>query len=130
MTGLHKDRTARLAERRVLAHVRASYPRPFRVRAVLVREHAAHDEYLFAAVVPMGAEAGLRRPSHQGRSGTLAHQRHHAETGHHALMPGCSAGIDDLAHCLVGAEMPQFDEQRAADGAERRMRRPRWIHEV
>ena len=130
MTGLHEDRTAHLAERGVLAHVRAPYPRPFGVCAVLVLEHTAHNEYLFAAVVAMGAEAGLRRPSHQGRSGTLAHQRHHAKTGNHALMPGCSAGIDDLARCLVGAEMAQFDEQRAADGAERRMRRPRWIHEV
>jgi len=94
---------------------------------VLVREHAAYDEYLFAAVVAMGAEVGLRRPSDQGGSGTLAHQRHHAEAGDHALMPGCAAGIDDLAHGLVGAEMAQFYEQRAARGAKRRVRRPRRI---
>ena len=70
-------------------------------RSVLIRKHAAHDQYLFAAVVAMGAEAGRWRPSDQGRSGTLAHQRHHAETGDHALVPGGSAGIDNLAACPI-----------------------------
>ena len=67
VTHLDENEASRFRERLVRAHVRASNPGAGRVAPEIVLKRSFKDEDLFASKVPVLAECGAWRPTHQRR---------------------------------------------------------------
>lgn len=76
-------------ERGMAAPPRAAQPGAFRVRTELIVEQTLQHEDFLAARVGVGAEACVRRPTHQRRADAVEFkQRRHGQTRYQPLAPG------------------------------------------
>ena len=97
---------------------------------MLVFKNAIHNKNLFPAIVPVGVEISLRRPTNQGGATALLHEWHHRQAWNHALKPIGCCRINNFALDLIWAKVPQLHKERATRFTEGRVRRTWRIHHV
>ena len=112
MPRFHQNQAPFAAERLVLAEVGAADPAACGVAAMFVGKHALHYKYFFATKMPVRVEERARCPAHHGCVlCTEFRQGQHGQTGHHALTPGCTAGVHHTAFGIGRVQVAQLDRK-------------------
>ena len=95
MSRFDEDETSLNTEGLVLAQVGTANPTALRIASLFVRKYAFNHKNFLSAVMPVGIEIRMWRPSHQGCVACVVFgQWHHHEPVDHARGPRRPASVN------------------------------------